>query len=136
MTETNSGTGIENGRTNESTEGADSADGNSAIYVPHQEFKTGLPHGRFRVIVNPERAQKYVKHRLFVVGISLPLLGVGVVLCMYGYLWVGLPMVVVGVLMHRVIKAHAPKILLHLALSDAKTYEEAMEYEILEVRRN
>ncbi|AYQ26647.1 MULTISPECIES: hypothetical protein [unclassified Polaromonas] len=136
MTETNSGTGIENGRTNESTEGAENADGNSAIYVPHQEFKTGLPHGRFRVIVNPERAQKYVKHRLFVVGISLPLLGVGVVLSMYGYLWVGLPMVVVGVLMHRVIKAHAPKILLHLALSDAKTYEEAMEYEILEVRRN
>jgi hypothetical protein len=131
MTETNSETGIESGKT---TEGAENVDSNSAIYVPHQEFKTGLPHGRFRVIVNPERAQKYVKHRLFVVGISLPLLGIGVVLSMYGYLWVGLPMVVIGVLMHRVIKAHAPKILLHLALSDVKTYEEAMEYEILEVR--
>lgn len=131
MTETNSETGIQTGT---STEGAENADSPSAIYVPHQEFKTGLPHGRFRVIVNPERAQKYVKHRLFVVGISLPMLGIGVVLSLYGYLWVGLPMIVVGVLMHRVIKAHAPKILLHLALSDAKTYEEAMEYEILEVR--
>lgn len=131
MTETNTETGIETGK-NEGTENPESP---SAIYVPHQEFRTGLPHGRFRVIVNPERAQKYVKHRLFVVGISLPLLGIGVVLSMYGYLWVGLPMVVVGVLMHRVIKAHAPRILLHLALSDAKTYEEAMEYEILEVRR-
>lgn len=131
MTETNSETGIETGK----SEGTENAEGPSAIYVPHQEFRTGLPHGRFRVIVNPERAQKYVKHRLFVVGISLPLLGIGVVLSMYGYLWVGLPMVVVGVLMHRVIKAHAPRILLHLALSDAKTYEEAMEYEILEVRR-
>ena len=139
MTETNSKNGIDNGietgKPHEGAEGAENADGNSAIYVPHQEFRNGLPHGRFRVIVNPERAQKYVKHRLFVVGISLPLLGIGVVLSMYGYLWVGLPMVVVGVLMHRVIKAHAPRILLHLALSDAKTYEEAMEYEILEVRR-
>ncbi len=129
MTETNTETGIDPGK---SAEGDESP---SAIYVPHQEFRTGLPHGRFRVIVNPERAQKYVKHRLFVVGISLPLLGIGVVLSMYGYLWVGLPMVVAGVLMHRVIKAHAPKILLHLALNDARTYEEAMEYEILEVRR-
>jgi hypothetical protein len=128
MTETETNT--------ETGENTGSVESPSAIYVPHQEFKTGLPHGRFRVIVNPERAQKYVKHRLFVVGISLPLLGIGVVLSMYGYLWVGLPMVVVGVLMHRVIKAHAPKILLHLALNDAKTYEEAMEYEILEVRRS
>ena len=36
--------------------------------------------------------------------------------------------------MHRVIKAHAAKILLHLALQDAKTYQEALDYEILEVR--
>ena len=43
-------------------------------------------------------------------------------------------MIVVGALLHRVIKAHAAKILLHLALHDARTYREAMEYGILEVR--
>ena len=47
------------------------------IFVPHQEFKTGLPRGRFRVIVNPERAQKYIKHKLLVVGIALPMIGIG-----------------------------------------------------------
>lgn len=104
------------------------------MYVSHQEFRTGLPAGRFRLIVNPERAQKYVKHRLFVVGISLPILGIGTALSMSGYPWVGLPMIIVGALMHRVIKAHAARILLHLALHDAKTYEEALDYEILEVR--
>ncbi|MEO7888179.1 MAG: hypothetical protein ABIR76_15735 [Polaromonas sp.] len=132
MTETHTDAGTDTGK---NAEGAENVESASAIYVPHQEFRTGLPHGRFRVIVNPERAQKYVKHRLFVVGISLPMLGIGVVLSLYGYLWVGLPMIVIGVLMHRVIKAHAPGILLHLALHNAKTYEEAMEYEILEVRR-
>ena len=40
----------------------------------------------------------------------------------------------IGALLHRVIKAHAAKILLHLALRDDKTYHEALEYEILEVR--
>jgi len=107
----------------------------ATVEVSHQEFKNGLPMGRFRLIVNPERAQKYVKHRLFVVGIALPLLGIGTALALSGYVWWGLPLVLVGALMPRVIKAHAAKILLHLALHDARTYREAIEYEILEVRR-
>lgn len=105
-----------------------------AIDVPYETFRVGLRAGRFRVIVNPERAQKYVKHRLFVVGISLPLLGVGTALALSGYVWAGLPLVVVGALMHRVIKAHATKILLHLALHDVRVYREAIDFEILEVR--
>lgn len=111
-----------------------SAETSSPIFVPHQEFRAGLPAGRFHVIVNPKLAQKYVRHRLFVVGISLPLLGIGAALAVSGYPWVGLPMIIAGGLLPRVIKAHAAKILLHLALQDAKTYLEAMEYGILEVR--
>jgi hypothetical protein len=106
----------------------------TAIYVPHAEFRAGLPVGRFRVIVNPERAQKYVKHRLFIVGIALPVLGLGAALALSGYVWAGLPMVALGALLPRVVKAHAPKILLHLAQQDAKTYQEAIDFEILEVR--
>ena len=103
-------------------------------HVTHEEFRAGLPAGRFRLIVNPERAQKYVKHRLFVVGISLPLLGIGTAFALSGYLWLGIPMMIVGALLHRVVKAHAAKILVHLALDDPKTYLEEIEYEILEVR--
>jgi hypothetical protein len=110
------------------------AAGEPTVEVSHQEFRTGLPMGRFRLIVNPERAQKYVKHRLFVVGISLPLLGIGAALALSGYFWWGLPLVLVGALLGRVVKAHAPKILLHLALSDPKVYREAIDFEILEVR--
>jgi hypothetical protein len=114
---------------NDQVDGADSAQP-----VPHEEFRRGAPVGRYQLIVNPEKAQKYVRHRLFVVGISLPLLGIGAALAISGYLWAGLPMVLVGFVLPRVIKAHAPKILLHLAINDEKTYFEAMEYEILEVR--
>jgi hypothetical protein len=113
---------------------AESSTATEAIYVPFTEFRAGLPVGRFRVIVNPERAQKYVKHRLFVVGIALPLLGIGAALALSGYVWAGLPMVAIGALLPRVVKAHAPKILLHLAQQDAKTYQEAIDFEILEVR--
>ncbi len=104
------------------------------IFIPHQEFKTGLPRGRFRVIVNPERAQKYIKHKLFVVGIALPMIGIGAALALSGYPWAGLPLVLIGILLPRYIKKQAPKILLYLAQNDTKTYQEAIEYEILEVR--
>lgn len=116
------------------TETRPEADG-ATVEVSHEEFRTGLPMGRFRLIVNPERAQKYVKHRLFVIGIALPLLGIGAALALSGHVWWGLPLVAAGALLPRVIKAHAAKILLHLALHDARTYREAIEYEILEVRR-
>lgn len=111
-----------------------SAPEQEALNIPHEEFRKGLPAGRFHVIVNPKLAQKYVRHRLFVVGFSLPLLGIGAALAVSGYTWVGLPLVLAGFLLPRIIKAQAPKILLYLAQHDAKTYIEAMRYGILEVR--
>jgi hypothetical protein len=104
------------------------------IFVPHQEFKTGLPYGRFRVIVNPERAQKYIKHKLMIVALALPMIGIGIALAFSGYTWLGLALVLLGLLVPRSIKKQAPKILLHLAQNDAKIYQEAIDYEILEVR--
>ena len=105
-----------------------------ALNIPHSEFSAGLHAGRFNVIVNPVLAQKYVRHRLFVVGIALPLLGIGAALAVSGYVWAGLPLVAAGILLPRVIKSQAPKILLYLAQHDAKTYFEAMKFGILEVR--
>jgi hypothetical protein len=104
------------------------------VELSHKAFCAGLPAGRFHLIVNPERAQKYIRHRLFVVGLALPVIGIGTALAWSGYLWAGFPMVAVGVLFPRVVKAHAAKILLHLALREEKTYREALDFEIMEVR--
>ncbi|MGA8516265.1 MAG: hypothetical protein WB821_16005 [Burkholderiaceae bacterium] len=106
----------------------------STLDVPFAQFRAGMSLGQFRVILNPERAQKHIKHPLFIVGIALPLLGIGAALALSGYVWAGLPMVAIGALLPRVVKAHASKILLYLAQQDAKTYREAIEFEILEVR--
>jgi hypothetical protein len=43
-------------------------------------------------------------------------------------------MVAAGLIVPRVIKAQAAKILLHLALREEKTYLEALDFEIMEVR--
>ena len=104
------------------------------VEVSHAEFCAGLPAGRFRLIVNPELAQKYIKHRLFVVGIALPTIGLGTALSWSGYTWAGLPLIAIGLLLPRVVKAHAPKILLFLAAREARTYRDALEFEIMEIR--
>jgi hypothetical protein len=106
-----------------------------AIYVPYAEFCAGLPAGQFRVIVNPERAKKYVKHRLMLTALILPLVGTGIGMAYMGYRWLGLGIVIVGIAAHRLVAAQAPRILLHMVTRDAKIYHEALEFEILEVRR-
>lgn len=113
---------------------SDTQPSEEAIYVPHAEFRTGLPAGRFRLIVNPERARKYVKHRLLLTALILPFIGTGIGMAFYGYRWIGVGLVFFGVLMHRIVAHQAPKILLHMATQDAKVYNEALEFEILEVR--
>ena len=118
----------------ETTNSSASAEATEGIYVPHHEFRSGLPAGRFRVIVNPERARKYVKHRLLLTALILPIIGTGIGMAFYGYRWLGLGLVIVGVLAHRLVSYQAPKILLHMATQDAKIYHEAIDFEILEVR--
>lgn len=104
------------------------------LEVPFNEFRTGLPAGRFRVIVNPERARKYVKHRLMLTALILPVIGTGIGMAWYGYPWIGLGLVLAGIAAHRLVAHQAPKILLHMASQDARIYYEAINFEILEVR--
>lgn len=107
---------------------------NHAVAVPYEEFKTGLPVGQFRLIVNPDRAYKYVRHRLYLNGISIPLLGTGVALGLVGYLIPGTILCVLGFGLRWFVKREAAKILLHLVQNDSKVYYESIEFEIMEVR--
>ncbi|MET0962943.1 MAG: hypothetical protein ABWY05_09015 [Noviherbaspirillum sp.] len=104
------------------------------LNLSHEEFRQGLPLGRYRVIVNPTLAPKYVQHRLWIKMLILPVLGLGVALGISGYIWPGLALVLVGVVTPRLIRKKAPELLLHLALRDKDIYREAIDYEILEVR--
>jgi hypothetical protein len=42
-------------------------DETSVPYIAHQEFRSGLPLGRFRVVVNPDLAWPYVMQRTGIV---------------------------------------------------------------------
>ena len=102
--------------------------------IPWADFSKGMPHGRYRVVVNPERAQQFVQARLLLKLVCLPILGLGAALAIAGYPFVGLPLVLLGLVLPRLVKKKAPQLLLHLATRDAAVYREAIEAEILEVR--
>lgn len=102
--------------------------------VSHDDFRRGLPHGHYRVVINPDLAPKYVQHRLAIRMLMLPVLGIGVALGLSGYIWAGLILVTIGFLGPRLIRRHAARLLLHLASQNQDIYREAIHYEILEVR--
>jgi hypothetical protein len=116
------------------TQATAGSDAPEPIFVPFEAFRTGAPAGRFRLIVNPDRARKYVKHRLMLTALILPVIGTGIGMAYFGYPWLGLGLVLAGVGAHRIVAHQAPKILLHMATQDERIYREAIEFEILEVR--
>ncbi|MBX9849665.1 MAG: hypothetical protein K2X64_10250 [Rhodocyclaceae bacterium] len=118
----------------DTTPTSDAAPENEAVAVVYEDFKTGLPLGRYRLIVNPDKAYRYIRHRLFINGVSVPMMGIGIGLVLWGYTVIGLTIGIIGLLLRKVVKSQAPRILLHLAQNDAKIYYESIEYEIMEVR--
>ncbi len=107
----------------------------TAEYIPFDEFRNGLPHGRFRVVVNPALAAPFVAHRTHATPVAIALIGPGIAAALGGYPWLGLALVAAGVLLRRVIKRQAPRILLHLATRLPSVYEHATEHGVMEVQR-
>lgn len=113
----------------------DAAAGEFAEYVAYEDFRSGLPAGRFRVIVDPKLARRYVSQRLMLIVVVVPLIGVGMALALTGRPWGGAALIAAGVLLNRVVMWQAGRILLHLALHDAKTYLQVTQAGVMEVRR-
>ena len=64
---------------------------------------------------------------------TLPVLGIGVALALIGWIYSGLAVIAVGVVVPRLIKRSAPHFLLHDALEDQAVYEELMRRNILRI---
>lgn len=111
------------------------AEGEFADYVAHEDFRAGLPAGRFRVVVNPKLARRFVAQRLLLLVVVMPLVGVGIALALMGQTWLGAGLVAAGVLLNRVVMWQAPRLLLQMALRDPAVYEFVTHNGLMEVRR-
>ena len=106
-----------------------------AEYVAYEEFRSGLPAGRLRVVVDPKLARRFVSQRLMLLVFLTPLIGAGIALALTGRTLLGGLLVAAGVVLHRGVSWQAPKILLHLALRDRAVYEHVTQHGVMEVRR-
>lgn len=111
------------------------APADTAEYIPFEEFRNGLPHGRFHVVVNPQLAPRFVLFRTHATPVAIAIIGPGIALALAGHPWIGLALVITGVLLRRVVKAQAARILLHLAARVPSVYEQATEHAVMEVQR-
>ena len=106
-----------------------------AEYIPHDEFRSGLAHGRFRLVVNPELAQPYVRQRLRLNGIVIVIIGIGIAIALAGHGWLGAFVVFGAIAVNRLVKNQAAKIVVQLALQHADVYDDITARGIMEVRR-
>lgn len=117
------------------TQPTSSTDGTTAEYIAFEDFRDGLPRGRFRVIVNPELAQRFVAQRVNATAVALAIIGPGIACALTGYTVLGAVLVAVGVIFRRAVKWQAAKILLRLASRQSSTYHDATSHGVMEVRR-
>lgn len=108
----------------------------SAEFIPFDEFRNGLPHERFRVIVNPSLAPAFVAHSTHATPLALALIGPGIAAALYGHVVLGGLLVAAGWLLRWTVKKRAPFILLHLVTRIPAVYEQAAEHGVLEVQRS
>jgi hypothetical protein len=106
----------------------------ASLAFSYEDFRTGLPVGRFRLIIHPFLAQRYVHQKLFVMYLALPLLFLGLTFSYYGAAWLGLPLMILALLLNPLVRVNAPRILLFLAARSAEIYRQAIEQRIMEVR--
>jgi hypothetical protein len=106
-----------------------------ARFVSFEEFRSGLPHGRFHVVVNPALAVPFVATRVNVIPISIAAVGCGIAAALAGYVWTGGLLIAGAIVFRRLVKSQAPKIALHLASTHAATYLDATSSGVMEVQR-
>lgn len=104
-------------------------------YVPHEEFRVGLPAGRFRVVVNPALARPYIVHRTRVNAVSFSLICLGAALALSGQGVGGLVLVALGIGANRLVRHQAGRLVLHFAQKDPAVYGEVTSSGVMEVRR-
>lgn len=104
-------------------------------HVPHEEFRAGLPIGRFRVVVNPALARPYIVHRTRVNALSFSLICLGAALALAGQAVGGLVLVALGIGANRLVRHQAGRLVLHFAQKDPAVYDEVTANGVMEVRR-
>ncbi|MGE4110462.1 MAG: hypothetical protein AB7E73_07140 [Burkholderiales bacterium] len=99
----------------------------------HGEFVAAYRSGAISVNFDPRAAARFLSGRLLLPLFMLPVLGIGVALALTGWIWSGLTVIALGIIMPRLIKRGAPHFLLQQALDNEDFYRDVMRAGVMHV---
>lgn len=101
--------------------------------MTHAEFLEAHRQGRVRVRVDAKLAARYLSGRMLLPVIAVPVIGVGMALALWGFVWVGVALMVGGIAFVHLVRRSAPSFLVNQALQDARAYGDLVRLGILQV---
>lgn len=112
------------------------ADPDSPPPLSHSEFIKAYRDGTIIVNFDPKAAARFLSGRLLLPLFMMPVLGCGVALALVGWVWTGLAVIALGIIVPRLIKRGAPHFLLQQSLGDVSLYQELLQNGVMHpVRR-
>lgn len=101
--------------------------------LTHAEFSAAYREGRVKVNFDPGLAARFLSARLLLPLFMMPVLGIGVALALVGWIWTGLLVIALGIILPRLIKRGAPHFLMQQVLTDPALYRELLSNGVMEV---
>jgi hypothetical protein len=103
------------------------------LALTHREFVQAYGEGRITVNFDPQAAAKFLSARLLLPLFMMPVLGIGVALALTGWIWTGLLVIAIGIIVPRLIKRGAPSFLMQQMMGDEGLYREAAHARIMHI---
>ena len=105
----------------------------AVLSLPHRDFVTAFHNDSITVTFDPKGAARFISARLLLPLFMMPVLGIGVAFALTGWVWTGLSMIALGIIVPRLIKRGAPRFLMHQMMDDEGLYREVVHAGIMQV---
>jgi hypothetical protein len=90
--------------------------------MSHAEFVTAWHEGRIAVAIDAGAAAAFLSARLLLPFVGIAIIGAGIALVLWGWIWTGLAVGAVGIAVPRLIKRGARRFFLSQIATDAGIY--------------
>lgn len=107
-----------------------------ALSLSHREFVAAFYAEDIIVTFDPKGAERFISARLLLPLFMMPVLGIGVALALTGWVWTGLTIIALGIIVPRLIKRGAQRFLMHQMMDDEGLYRDVLHAAIMRVVRN
>jgi hypothetical protein len=99
----------------------------------HREFVEAYRAGQLHVAVDPALAARFVSSRLLLPFVAMPVIGIGIALCLVGHYIAGGIVLALGIAGPRLVKRSAAHFVVTQALDDPRFYNDAVAAGILRI---